>query len=345
MTKIQQFIVNYANLNYQQTNGDEIACSCPFCGEHRKKLYISPQGRFICFVCDTRGNSVISFIMQYGHLTAKEAHEVLADQEIEIENPALTKYDENDSLFFKLSNLHTEQQAIKKHCPPYPQGMKFLKDNLNNPETYPYLWYLKNRGLNLAEIIGYNIGYVINGYIQAKDKQLELKHSVVFTTYDQSHQPVYWNTRSIDYHPYIKSINALSNTNEYSKSDIIFNMDQIASDTNMVICEGVFNAITCTQGDYVGVATFGKAITNDQINLMIKLNPAKYILFLDNDAFDESHQLYKRLSALTNKPILIVNNPYGDQDANDLGKTKVAKLLSQACIPGLLWWLRKGDLN
>lgn len=347
MTKIQQFMVDYANLDYQETNGGEIACSCPFCGEKRKKLYISPQGRFICFVCDTRGNSAISFIMQYGQVSVKEAQQVLDEQEINVDTPDFVNYDdEDDSLFFKLSNLNNSQSAIvKKHCPVYPKGMKFLKDNLNNPETFPYLWYLKNRGLNLAEIIGYNIGYIVDGYLTNNGKNVEIKHSVVFTTYNQQHEPVYWNTRSIDYHPYIKSINALSKTDEYSKSDIIFNMDQVTSDSIMVICEGVFNAITCTQGDYVGIATFGKAITNDQIDLMLKLNPSQFIIFLDNDAEKESRHLYQKLSQQTTKPVRIVNNPYGNQDANDLGKARVVELLDHAETSGLLWWIRKGELS
>lgn len=345
MTKIQQFIVDYANLSYQETNGGEIACSCPFCGEKRHKLYINPQGRFICFVCDTRGNSAISFIMQYSQVNAKEAKQILDEQEISIDIPEYTNYDDNeDSLFFKLANINADSStAIKKHCPAYPKGMKFLKDNLSNREAFPYLWYLKSRGLNLAEIIGYNVGYIVNGYLPSGDKKLEINHSVVFTTYDQNNQPVYWNTRSIDYSPKIKSINAISNTDEYSKSDIIFNMNLISYDNTMVICEGVFNAITCTQGNYVGVATFGKAITNNQIDLMLKLDPFKFVIFLDNDARAESKHLYDKLTQRTTKPVLVVDNPYGIYDANDIGKAKVATLLDQAKKPGLLWWLERGN--
>ena len=124
----------------------------------------------------------------------------------------------------------------------------------------------------------------------------------------------------------------MSRANEYSKKNVIWNMNHVTNDCDMVICEGVFNAISCTQGNYVGVATFGKNITNDQIRLMRDLNPRNYLLFLDNDAQEQQLELYQRLIniGVDSKKIRLVDNPYGNSDANDLGKKTTRELLDYA---------------
>ena len=84
MTREQQIIVNCVNEDYQETATSEVHLDCPFCGEHDKKLYISPKGQFICFKCESRGNSPISFFMQYYDVSYKEASDMLKDEDFAI---------------------------------------------------------------------------------------------------------------------------------------------------------------------------------------------------------------------------------------------------------------------
>lgn len=155
---------------------------------------------------------------------------------------------------------------------------------------------------------------------------------MVFITYNTDNQPIYWSTRSIKRHPYVKSLNGMAKDNEFSKRNVVWNMNHVTNDRDMVICEGVFNAITCTQGNYIGVATFGKSITDDQIRLMRDLNPRRYLLFLDNDAREQQLELYQRLvnMGVDSKKVGLVDNPYDSRDANDLGKEITRKLLDDS---------------
>lgn len=335
-TRAQQMILDLSNTsNFRVSeSSQEIYMDCPFCGK-QNKFYISPEGQWICFRCENKGGSVTSFVMQYEGCTYKESRQILKENHYQESGRSISaNRKDNGSLFEALVTLDTKKaKAQAKKCPNIPSNLKFLKIEWNNPEAYPYLWYLYKRGVTPEQVQAYNIGYVKLGEVKrTNNKPLHIENSVVFPTYNQQGKMVYWNTRSIELHPFIKSINAMSEPNQYSRKDIVWNMDKIHSDSYMVICEGVFNALTSSVGPYTGIATFGKAITDSQVQLMEKLNPKRYYIFLDNDAKDQELKLAKRLkqTGIDYDRIYLVINPYGDKDANDLGQTKVKQLLDQA---------------
>ncbi len=335
MTKSQEFALSYlGSIDDYSESGQEIATSCPFCGEHRHKLYISSSGKYICFKCGTHGGSLISLIMHAEHTTRKNAYRILKEHGISSGSPRIVTQSDDFNLFTELSTLMYKKPETKSlSVPRFPEGLKMLEDNLNNPESYPFLWYLKHRGLSLEDIIDNHIGYIVNGSVERDNKPpLEINNSIIFITYNMDNQPIYWSTRSIEVHPYVKSLNGMSRANEYSKKNVIWNMNHVTNDCDMVICEGVFNAISCTQGNYVGIATFGKNITNDQIRLMRDSNPRNYLLFLDNDAREQQLELYQRLVniGVDSKKIRLVDNPYENRDANDLGKETTKRLLDNS---------------
>lgn len=332
MTKEQQTIIDLVGNDYTETGTGEVAMVCPFCDTEKKKLYISPEGRFICFVCSTKGNSVFSFVSQYYGCSFAEAQDILRDQGLAESQQTIEPMGHFD-LLYELVQLKQKTKTTEKTIPKFPSNAKLLVDNFNNPEAYPYLNYLYRRGITLQQIKQFKIRYLVQGKINRVDKpDLVVTHSIVFYTYNQHNQPVYWSTRSIDPHPYIKSINAIAEENEVSRKDIVYNMGQISFKSKMVICEGIFNAITCTNETYTGIATLGKAITDNQIRLMTKLNPQAYYIFLDNDAKEQELKLAKRLfdEGIDYSRIYLVKNPYGNQDANDLGMLKTKQLLDQA---------------
>ena len=332
MTTEQQTIIDLVGNDYTETGTGEVAMVCPFCDTEKKKLYISPEGRFICFVCSTKGNSVFSFVSQYYGCSFAEARDILRDQGLS-ESRQIIEPTGHFDLLYELVQLKQKTKTTKKTISNFPSNTKLLVDNFNNPEAYPYLNYLYKRGITLQQIKQFKIRYLVQGKIKRVDKpDLVITHSIIFYTYNQHNQPVYWSTRSIDPHPYIKSINAIADKNEVSRKDIVYNMNHINQYSKMVICEGIFNAITCTNETYTGIATLGKAITDNQIRLMAKLNPQAYYIFLDNDAKDQELKLARRLfdSGVDYSRIYLVKNPYGNQDANDLGMIKTKQLLDQA---------------
>ena len=283
MTREQQIIVNCVNEDYQETATGEVHLDCPFCGEHDKKLYVSPKGQFICFKCESRGNSPISFFMQYYDVSYNEAKEMLKDENFD--SPKVEPID-NETLLSRLVALNTKAEKHKqvgKKCPPFPTNTKLLRDNLNNPESYPYLWYLKNRGITLQQIYKYNLGYLTSGVVKTQDKDMTISNSIIFPTYGLNNDVIYWSTRSIEPNPFIKSFNALAKDNEYSRKDVVFNLNHVKD--KMVICEGIFNAM---KEEIKLIDKLKQKISLDRIYLVV--NPYK-----DKDANDLGSTIVKEL--------------------------------------------------
>lgn len=327
--------------------GDNTRFCCPFCGEMNYKFYVrNDTGVYQCFHCGRKGNPV-SFLENYFHYNYKEAKEQVEDwSSTLLDKETIYKYEgltESESLYLALIKASKGEAHEKITSPlektkrvPLPTNFKLLVDNMYNPEAFPYFIYLNNRGITLEQIKFYNIGYVTNGMVRksslSESGEIEyftIRNSIIFTTYDDEGKYLYWNSRAIDGNK-TKSINAPSMKDERSKNDVIFNLNNAKHTDRIILCEGVFNAITVGQS---GVATFGKQITDDQLEALKVAsleNPSlKFYVFLDNDAKKQAAMVAKKLSAFSDK-VYLVFNPFGDKDANDLGEEVSTTLINHA---------------
>ena len=180
MTKEQQTIIDLVGNDYTETGTGEVAMVCPFCDTEKKKLYISSEGRFICFVCSTKGNSVYSFASQYYDCSFAEAKEILRDQGL-AENYQSVESTDHFDLLYQLVQLSKKEKTVEKTTPQFPSNTKLLMDNLNNPEAYPYFSYLHQRGITLQQIEQFKIRYLVQGKVKRADKDdLIITHSIIF---------------------------------------------------------------------------------------------------------------------------------------------------------------------
>lgn len=314
--------------------GDEVRYECPFCHSNKNKFYISNKlGIYNCYNCGKSGTIAKLAHLLY-HIPYSEAYESLFKDVIE-END-LVELDDK-TLYSAIIDLKTKDDvsSIKKSLkmPPLPSNCYRLLDNMNNTDAFPYFNYLNDRGVSYQDIVDSDIHYVVRGATKtSKGKTLFITNSVVFITHWDG-KPVYWNTRSIERNPFLKTFNASATDDEYSRNDVIFNLDK-ANGQNIVLCEGVFNALTVSNNTNLGLATFGKEVSDNQVNIL-RRNSSRYkriYLFLDNDAKNRELELADRLinAGLSTDRIFVVDNPYGDKDANDLGKDICNKLISNA---------------
>lgn len=311
----------------------ELRYCCPFCGEKSYKFYVkqaldSSNGQYHCKKCDESGNP-ITFMKTYYNITGKQAFDLLESKNIDIDRaPLLTSSNqdltESEKLILMLRGAHQESRTPIRP-PKLPIGFKLIKDNLNNREVIPFLKYLRGRGITLNQIINNNIGYIVNGYFYKSDgeSKVSLRNSIIFFTYDNEGKYQYWNTRSIEKNPYIKSINAPAKQDEIGRKDIIFNLNIARNKKFLVITEGVFDALTFHE---YGVATLGKQVTDNQVQKILNdvdKTTSIYIM-LDTDALDNNIDLAYKLKTHFNKVYFV---PHGDEDANDIGTQKAFELL------------------
>lgn len=326
--------------------GNETRFNCPFCGEHKHKLYVcnsgKKEGQWTCFKCGESGNPV-SFVMKYFMMTYTEATDLLLQYDYDVnakrdnQRVSLSSYgndltEEEQLLMFIVNGgqQQVEEKVAQRYtCPPPPTNCKTLVANFNNPEAFPFFMYLHRRGVTMDHIKEHNICYVTNGIVNLADgRKLTLINHVVFFTFDGNRKPIYWNTRSIEDRPYIKSFNAPSRPGEYSKENTVFNLNNTDKAKLIFVHEGVFNSFMTPPG---GIATFGKQITEEQVRLILEATPGKPIyLMLDSDAWEQMIKTADKIHAI--EPDRLVYYTYSglEEDVNDLGYEGTVKLLSTA---------------
>ncbi len=321
----------------------EVRFNCPFCGEDRHKFYVQDSEPYLwhCKRCDRSGNPV-KFVMILNSVSFDDAKDILEVYDYYVGNSDQTKLQENFSdqelsdseklfLLIQGGNKELNDKDKKELKPnPLPDGFKLLWEERRNKESFPYFNYLISRKISLEMIEKYKIGYVDNGSYTHPETgiQLPIKTSIVFVTYNSDGFPIYWNTRSINKKSRQKSLNAPADPDTFSKRSTVFNLNNAIKTDKVVIYEGVLNALM--SGDS-GVATFGKQVTNEQLDLIKRAVPDSIpvYLFLDNDAKEETANIAKSIYRF-HKNLYIVINPNGDKDANDLGQAVVSKLINNS---------------
>lgn len=323
----QQQLLNISGISdYKSSDSGEMMTSCPFCKHENYKFWVSPDIKFHCWVCGVGGVGIASFISQYYNISYKESLKYIKDNKLILSSSTHESITSNE-LQDQLLTIGTKT-IDRLSMPSLPTNTKKLLDNLSNSEVIPFLRYLKRRKMTRKDLLNYDFRYVVDGEISlGSNKKFRIYNHLIFVTHNKQ-GPVYWSTRSVEEDPYIKSYNAHSSNIEYSKNEVFFNMDKVGPDSNVVICEGVFNAITSTSEGYTGIATFGKNITDTQIRNIIRCNPKSFYIFLDNDAKSLAIRLITKLISfgIGLDKIHLVNNPYGNKDSNDLGK-KISRII------------------
>lgn len=315
-------------LGHPKDIGKEFRYNCPFCEPNQKyKFYVhvADDGRkdlWNCFKCGERGNPV-SFVMKYYQVGFQDALDILEGYDYNLDKNYIprdeTLTDEEYLLLVLTTKPKPEEEKEEIHYVPpmLPQGYKRLIDNLYNPEALPFFAYLNRRGFTMEDVYTHNIGYVTSSWVPTESgKTVHLENHLVFLTHGENGEYLYWNTRAIG-ESFVKSINAPSKENEYSKKNTVFNLNRAKRTPYIVINEGVPDALTIGES---GVGTFGKQVTDQQVDLILKdLHPEqKIFILLDNDAKEQIKKLGKRLYA-RHENTFFVDNPTG-KDANDLGR-------------------------
>lgn len=322
------------------TNSGQTRYLCPFCHESNYKFYVNTDegservGLWDCKHCKESGN-FIQFIMKINNIGFNNAKDIAINYgagfdsrnynpESSDKEQLILALESNTGILKNESNLN--DQATNNIYPTiFPTEFKLLEDNLYNPEAYPYFAYCQSRGFSIDDIRSYHIGYCPFSRVYDLDGNYltSIYKSLIFTTYDFHGLPIYWNTRSIVKSP-VKAKNAPEIEGHYSKRNCVFNLNVAKSQPYLILTEGVPDAITLGAP---AVATFGKAVSNEQVDLICSSVPKEtpIIVLLDMDAKNIMIELAKRISR-QHPNVYMVFNPT-NRDANSLGKDRIYSII------------------
>tara|TARA_B100000131_G_scaffold148855_1_gene144556 strand:+ start:237 stop:1175 length:939 start_codon:yes stop_codon:yes gene_type:complete len=261
-------------------NSSEHLFYCPKCEHHKRKLSINlDKNVFKCWVCDWSGGDIYRIVRRYGSYSSKEEWKSFSDR-TDIENFA--------------QKLFGAPEVQEEQVVDLPKEFVSLV-NKNLPATSLYaLNYLQSRGITKLDIARWKMGFCSEGPYAGR---------VIVPSFGLTGQANYFvaRTYSHDWKKY---------QNPAASRDIVFNHLYLDFDEDMVLVEGVFDAVIAGPN---AVPLLGSTLREDSalFQEIVKNDTAIY-LALDPDAEKKAMDLVKKFLKYDIEIYKIDVAPYGD---------------------------------
>ena len=270
---------------------DNYAFHCPFCNHRKPKLEINmatnEEGKnfWECWVCQTRGQSIRSLLKQL-KTPREQAAEVL-------------KYLPKGT-YVEYKGLSIVELP-KEFQPLYAASTTSVVANMVRK-------YLYDRGLTDNDFIKYGIGYATTGDFGGR---------VIIPSYSESNQLNFFVARTYDG-------NYFKYKNPEASKDIIFFENLINWDQPIILCEGVFDAMSIRRN---AVPILGKSISTSLYKKIITSKVQDIYVALDTDARDKAIEIAEKFLN-QGKRVFLIKLP--DKDPSEMGFKAFTELIQTA---------------
>ncbi len=250
-----------SNLGNYYRNNQEYLFRCPKCDHSKRKLSVNLEKNvFKCWICSYSGKSIEKMVKKYFSYS-EYIKWTTCDSEID-----LSRY---ESIFAR--ELKKEREKIQ-----LPEYYKPLSTKYKKEQERP-LRYLKARGLTDQDILRWRIGFCDYG---------EYSGRIIVPSFDATGSLNYYIGRTY-------KDNTYKYKNPRHSKDIVFNDISIDWKNDIVLVEGVFDAIKAENS----IPLLGSTLREGSrlFKKITKHKPSVYIA-LDPDAEDKSYQISLLLS-------------------------------------------------
>jgi len=264
---------------YNYSTGGELLFKCPRCNHHKNKLSINiEKNAYKCWVCEYSGNSIFSLVKRYGSYSQKKEWEAYEDK-IEILD--------FDRIFFQTE----EEEEVE--ILSLPKDFKTLTGKDKTSSSIKYINYLKSRNILEKDILKWKIGYSSEG---------EYANRVIIPSFDTLGNLNYFIARDV-------GDDWLKYKNPPISKDVIFNDLFVDWNSDVVLVEGVFDAINAENS----VPILGSTLSEKSklFQKIVKKSPNIYIA-LDSDAEKKSINIIKNLLQYGIRVYKVDISPYPD---------------------------------
>lgn len=267
--------------SYLTLKGNELAFYCPFCNHHKQKLQVNTESqKWHCWNCNSGGKKLTSLLrrLDVDRKTISIIREIYGDS-----NWTPQQEDTDTKVFISLPK---EFISLVEE----PKGF--------NPEYKNAMYYLTQRGITTKDIIKYNIGYCKEGLYAQR---------VIVPSYNSDGSLNYFISRS--YYPE----NKMKYKNPPISKNIICFESQVNWNEPIILCEGVFDAITIKRN---AIPLLGKFPSKQLVEKIFMSGVSNIIISLDNDAMNEALKAaeYFRKNGINVRMMYLK-----DKDAADMG--------------------------
>lgn len=248
--------------NYKRLS-NEILFFCPDCNHHKPKLSVNiDKNAFKCWICDYRGRNIRRLIRRCGDYTQLNKWDEITNR---------IDYNKFEDIF----NEKEEKESLQKL--DMPEGFHSLCTKNKSYAAMRSYKYLINRGLTDIDILRWKIGYCSKG---------EYKNRIVVPSFDDDGDINYFVARSYTGDSY-------KYKNPKASKNIVFNELFVDWDSDLVLVEGVFDAIIAGNS----VPVLGSTVRSDSklIKKIVYHDTPVYLAF-DADAQKKENKVIRMLS-------------------------------------------------
>lgn len=265
-------IIESAGVPYRQ-NSISYIFRCPRCRK-KDKLYIRKgDGRFVCWVCaetsDFKGRAEFALV-ELTDMTLPELRQALYDGVIPVET----------HINIRLGDFG-EEEDIKPFYVSVPWPLDYYP--IEHPHSARGLDYLKGRGISLELAQRYGLRYC------PTERRVVFPVEVDGILFGWQNRTVLPSVIYNEDGEKVSTPKALTSKTLAKGKHLMF-QDRLRGSPHAVVCEGPIDAI---KADLCGgnVATLGKVISEEQIEIIRDSGVSRVYLGLDKDAFVEANKL------------------------------------------------------
>ena len=249
-------------LGYFKESGQELLFKCPSCGHHKRKLSVNlDKNAFKCWICDYRGRNLRRLVRRYGSYVQLSKWDKITNR-FDLANFADLFMDQSD-----------REEEIKVEL---PQEFRTLTSKDRPLISNPAFRYLRERGLSKDDILKWKIGYCYEG---------QYRNRIIIPSFNDDGDTNYFIARSY-------SGDSYKYKNPRASKNIVFNELFIDWDQDLVIVEGVFDAIVAGNA----VPILGSTLRADsRLIQKIVYNDTPVYIALDPDAETKERKIIQTL--------------------------------------------------
>ena len=241
-------------LGAYQKVGKEYLFTCPkqSCNHHKQKLSVNIEKNvFKCWICDYRGNNLKRLVKHFGSFLQKQKWaEIVGEVDLSVSI---------DNLFhIEIEKKQDETISLPK------EFISLCNEDLPLSAISPKK-YLKSRGISKEQILKWKIGYCREG---------EYKDRILIPSFNNQGKVNYFVARTFSKH-------WRSYMNPNMSKDICFNELYVDWNSDIVLVEGVFDAIKAENA----IPLLGSSLREDsKLFQEILRHDSTVFLALDSDA-------------------------------------------------------------
>ncbi len=279
--------------------GNEYLYKCPFCNHHKKKLSVNlTKNKFKCWICDRAGGI---------HRLVKRLGTFLQQQKWK-ELTGIVEVTEFEKIILQQQLPEQPSEETDLQLPEEFVSLCNLNTTLVSTQAKNYLL---NRGIEKQDILRWKIGFCPSG---------EYENRIIVPSFNNDGKVNYFVGRT-----YTKDWKKYKNPPE--SKDLVFNELMIDWEDDIVLTEGVFDAIKIPNS----IPILGSSLRENSklFQQIIKNDPAVYMA-LDPDAESKEFRMIESLLKYGIEVYKVEIKPF--KDAGEMSKQEFMERKKKASL-------------